>query len=165
MRFEPKGTLAEVRGIVAVAMTVVLTSIAGCSSSRRTADDPKAFLQDYISQSFAVNQVRDRDVLIRYLTGAAKTRLAAWSDEQFVEAFINSKRQFVKLAFSEVKTQNPREVAITYELTYLDQSKGHDAKVTHKKFAQLVRSDEKWLISEVRNLKELIEYKNEMSLP
>lgn len=163
MRFAPKDILAEVRVILVAILGLAM--LGGCSSSRRTANDPQAFLQDYISQSFAVNQVRDRDVLIRYLTGAAKTRLAAWSDEQFVEAFISSRRQFVKLVFSEVKTQNPKEVAITYELTYLDQSKGHDAKVTHKKFAQLVRSDEKWLISEVKNLKELIEYKNEMSLP
>ena len=155
--------LAELRVFLLVCCGVAV--LAGCSSSRRTADDPKAFLQDYISQSFAVNQVQDRDVLIRYLTGAAKTRLAAWSDDQFVEAFIRSKRQFVKLVFSEVKTQGQAEVGITYELTYLDQSKGHDAKVTHKKFAQLVRSDERWLISEVKNLKELIEYKNEMSLP
>lgn len=144
---------------------LIFGGLTGCTSSKKAPDTPKDFLQDYISQSFAVNDLKDREVLIRYLTGAAKTRLVAWSDEQFVDAFIKSRRQFVNLSVSEIKTQSPKEVAITYELTYLDQSKGHDAKVTHKKFAQLIRSEEKWLISEVKNLKELIEYKNEMSLP
>jgi hypothetical protein len=67
--------------------------------------------------------------------------------------------------FSEVRNPSPQDAMITYELTYLDQSKGHDAKVTHKKTAELSRKDERWLISEVKNLKEMIEYKNEMSLP
>lgn len=136
-----------------------------CSNAGKQADDPKALLQDYISQSLAVNDVRDREALMRFLTGPAKTRLAAWSDEQFSDAFIKSKRQFVKLVFSEVKNPSPRDALITYELTYLDQSKGHDAKVTHKKMAELSRRDDRWLISEVKNLKEMIEYKNEMSLP
>jgi len=137
----------------------------GCSRGPQTPDTPKALLQDYISQSLSVNDVRDRDLLMKFLTGSAKTRLAAWSDDQFSEAFIKSKRQFVKLVFSDTKELSPKSVAITYELTFLDQSKGHDAKVTHKKTAELSRNEDRWLISEVRNLKELIEYKNEMSLP
>jgi len=138
---------------------------AACSSQRSSSIDPKSRLQDYISQSFSVSDVRDRDGLSKFLTGPAKTRLAAWSDEQFRDAFLQNKRQFIKLVFSEVRNLSPKEVNITYELTYLDQSKGHDAKVTHKKSAQLVRDQEQWMISEVRNMKELIEYKNEMALP
>jgi hypothetical protein len=137
----------------------------GCNRGPSSSDDPKAFLQEYISQSFTVSTLKDREVLAHYLTGPAKNRLVAWSDEQFMDAFIQSKRQFVRLIFTEVKTVSPKEVAITYELTFLDQGKGHDAKVTNKKLAQLVREQDRWFIAEVRNVKELIEYKNELSLP
>ena len=151
------------------AVTVVLLGVfflvSGCSSQRKSGSDPKSRLQDYMSQSFAITGPQDRDALSRFLIGPAKTRLAAWSDEQFRSAFLDNKRQFVKLVFSEVRNLSPKDVNITYELTYLDQSKGHDAKVTHKKMAQLTQDREQWYIAEVRNMKELIEYKNEMALP
>lgn len=148
--------------------TMVIAAIAllsACSSQQKGGMDPKSRLQDYISQSFAVTGPQDREALSRFLIGPAKTRLAAWSEDQFRTAFLENKRQFVKLVFSEVRNLSPKEVNITYELTYLDQSKGHDAKVTHKKMAQLTQDRDQWYIAEVRNMKELIEYKNEMALP
>ena len=148
-----------------VLMLVSLSFLSGCTRSASNKDDPRGLLQDYISQSMAVNDIRDRAVLMHFLTGSAKTRLAAWSDDQFSDAFIKSKRQFVKLVMSDAKTVSPKQVSITYELIFLDQSKGHDAKVTHKKTAELVQNVGRWLISEVKNLKEMIEYNNEMSLP
>jgi hypothetical protein len=142
-----------------------LSAGSGCVARRGGGNDPKTRLQDYISLSFSVASPEDREALSRFLIGPAKTRLAAWSDDQFRAAFLANKRQFVNLVFSEVKTVSPREVNITYELTYLDQSKGHDAKVTHRKQAEMKQDQNQWYITEVRNLKELIEYKNEMALP
>ncbi len=152
-------------GLKAVGLVVLLALAASCSGRRSGGNDPKGRLQDYISMSFSVGDVSDRDALGRFLVGPAKIRLAAWSDDQFRAAFLNNKRQFVKLVFSEVRNLSPEQVNVTYELTFLDQTKGYDAKVTQKKMAQLVLQKDQWLISEVRNLKELIEYKNEMSLP
>lgn len=66
---------------------VFFALLASCSSSKSGSGDPKSRLQDYISQSFAVTSAQDRDSLSRFLTGPAKTRLAAWSDEQFKSVF------------------------------------------------------------------------------
>ncbi|NDD92065.1 hypothetical protein EBZ37_08275 [bacterium] len=151
-----------------VAFSLVLSALialVSCSPGRSGGSDPKARLRDYISQSFAVSGPEDREALSRFLTGQAKARLAAWSDEQFRSAFVENKRQFVNLVFSEVRNLSPSQINITYELTYFDQSKGHDAKVTQKKMAQLSQDQDQWFIAEVRNIKELIEYKNEMALP
>jgi hypothetical protein len=137
----------------------------GCTQKSENSNDPKQRLKEYISKSFSVRTVQDRAELLTYLTGSAKTRLGAWSDEQFREAFIDSKRQFIKLSFPETKSVSPIEAHITYELTYLDQGKGKDAKVMNKKLCSLVQQQGQWMITEVRNIKELIEYRNEMSLP
>ena len=158
-----KGTSLGKRILIGALLGAVL--LTSCSSSRRGGEDPKSRLQDYISHSFAVTGAQDRESLSRFLTGPAKTRLAAWSDDQFRSVFLDNKRQFIKLSVSEIRNLSPKQVNITYELTYLDQSKGHDAKVTHKKLAQLTQESNQWFISEVRNMKELIEYKNEMALP
>jgi hypothetical protein len=151
--------------IGALVVTASLLLAASCTRSGQAPDDPKRRLTEYISHSFAVKDAGDRARLADYLTGDARARLTSWSDEQFRQAFIESRRQFIKLAFREVKPLSPTSVNITYELTYLDQGKGRDAKVTNKKLCQMTFDKGKWLISDVRNIKELVEYRNEMSLP
>ncbi len=143
----------------------VLALAASCTGTKPNPRDPKRQLSDYISQSFAVRSEDDRATMLGYLTGEAKQRLAAWSGEQFREAFIETKRQFVRLVIQESRANSDEEMNITYELTYLDQAKGHDAKVTQRKMARMVDEQGKWLVAEVRNLRELVEYKNELSLP
>ena len=133
-----------------------------CTQKADSGDDPKRRLNDYISQSFAVKGPQDRKELAAFLTGDAKTRIESWSDDQFMQAFVESKRQFIKLAFKELKATSADEVNITYELTYQNP---HDSRVTNRKLAQLLRQNGKWYIGDVRNLKELVEYKNELSLP
>lgn len=154
------------KGLVRFALILVAAgAFFGCTRQSDLPDDPKRRLSEYISRSFSVKDLNDRQALAGYLSGDARNRLAAWSDEQFREAFIVSKRQFVKLTFREVKPVSQKEVNITYELTYMDQGRGRDAKVTNKKLCQMILDQGKWLISDVRNIKELVEYRNEMSLP
>jgi len=148
--------------ILAIALTLISSS---CSRNADVPNDPKKVLNAYISKSFAIKSSSDRAELIGLLTRDAKARLSAWSDEQFRQAFIDGKREFVKLVFTESKNSSPTETNITYELTYLDQSKGSGAKITQKKMAQLVQDQGKWMISDVQSIKELVEYKNEMALP
>lgn len=149
------------QGIVCALLMMALG--AGCTGGSKTAADPKARLQEYISLSFAVKSFQEREQLINYLTGQARVRLTAWSESQFKQAFLESKRQFLNLRFDEVKQVSPTEVRITYEITYGDQNRG--TKVTNKKIADMVNENGRWLIREVENVKELVEYKNEMSLP
>ncbi|MGK5084898.1 hypothetical protein WDW37_16545 [Bdellovibrionota bacterium FG-1] len=134
---------------------------AACTHKTESPEDPKGRLNSYISQSFAVKGPQDRKELATFLTGESKVRIESWSDEQFRQAFVESKRQFIKLAFKELKSVSAEEVNITYELTY----QTNEAKITNRKLAQMVHQNGKWLISDVRNLKELVEYKNELSLP
>jgi hypothetical protein len=148
-----------------VVAALAAVSFAACTETTDMSHDPKKVLNDYISHSFSVRTPSDRQVLLSYLARDAKTRLAAWSDEQFQEAFIDSKRQFVKLVFTESKPISPAETSITYELSYIDQGKGHDAKVTQKKLAQMILEQGKWQISDVHSIKEMVEYRNEMALP
>ncbi|MBC7384618.1 MAG: hypothetical protein H7301_00465 [Cryobacterium sp.] len=136
----------------------------GCTQKVGDANDPKQRLTDYISTSFSVHTTADRLKLQNYLTGGAKNRLVSWSDEQFRQAFVDSKREFVKLAIRDVKAVNDNRTDLTYELTYLDQGRGPDARVTTKRMCEMSLENGKWFIREVKNIKELIEYKNEISI-
>lgn len=138
--------------------------ISGCTLGKEGSNDPKKRLNEYISRSFSVKSVQEREEMMGYLSGQAKTRLAAWSEDQFRQAFIDSKRTFVKLAFTEMKSRGPSETDITYELSYIDQARGQDAKVTNKKLCQMVLENGRWYIRDVRNIKELVEYKDGMDI-
>lgn len=149
---------------VLAALAMVLT-FSSCSGKKGAVGDPKQQLTDYIAKSFSVKSEADRKDLAVYLTGDAKRRLLLWSDEQFREAFIDSKRKFIRLAFYDVKTPNKVETNITYELTYQDSNSPKGAKITNRKLCMLTKEGEAWLIREVKNIKETVEYENEMSLP
>jgi len=145
-------------------VTMLSFGLSACTQESKNANDPKQRLTDYISTSFSVRDVSDRQKLESYLTGGAKNRLVAWSEEQFRQAFVDNKREKVKLAIREVKPVTPNRTDITYELTYIDQGRGPDARVTTKRMCEMTLEDGKWFIREVKNIKELIEYKNEISI-
>ncbi len=154
-------------GVRGLFLLVCVSLSFGCHRSRPEQSDPKKVLSDYISLSFGARSVQDRQGMLELLGGDAKLRLAAWSDEQFKAAFLDTKKQFVKLRILETQEISPQETTLTYELIYLEQSPGktQEVKLTHKKLAQLRLDAGRWAIFEVRNLKQLIEYRNEMSLP
>lgn len=148
----------------------------GCTSQSEKSGDPvQSTLKDYISRSFQVRKVGDRESMLNLLTGDAKARLAAWSDEQFLQAFVDDKREFLKLVILEDKRNSGTEANLTFELTYIDRGRnakdgrssegGRGAQVTNRKLAHLVSQGGKWQIAEMKNIKELVEYRNEMTFP
>jgi hypothetical protein len=158
--------------VLALALSLVALGLAGCTGkSEKTGDPVQGVLKEYISRSFAAKGISDREPMLAFLTGEAKTRLAAWSDEQFLQAFVDYKREFVKLLIIDDKKISPQEERITYELTYLDHGREKSDKnasgalVTNRKLCHLVNQNGKWLITEMRNIKELVEYRNEMTFP
>ena len=144
---------------------LLLLMLASCSRQPEIPGDPKARLSDYIARSFSVKSAGDRTEIMGYLTGDAKVRLAAWSDDQFRQAFMTSKRQFLKLAFKEVKPINSDEVSITYEVEYLDQARATRPRSPTRSSRSCCRAQGNWYVADVHNIKELVEYQNEMSLP
>src|SRR5689334_10160257 len=104
-------------------LLIALLIVWSCTRTFDPSRDPRRSLSDYISLSFSVKNIEDKSRLMVFLTADVKSRLAGWSEEQFREAFVESKREFIKLLFKEVKDVSPTEVEITYELSYLDHGK------------------------------------------
>lgn len=153
-----------------IAFIAVLLLLFACNRHSSTGSDhendsPEDRLKGYISKSFVLSTIGERDDLVKYLTGEAADRLKGWTDQQFKDAFLEAKRTFIKFQIFEVKKLAKDQINIVYELAYMDQSRGKDAKVTQKKLCQMVQKDGTWLIREVQSIKELVEFRNELSLP
>lgn len=146
-------------------LALALLVLGSCVKKSDHGGDPKQTIKDYITKSFAIKSISERKDLEAYLAGQAQSRMSAWSEAQFYRAFVETKREFGKLSFKETKEVNPQEINIVYELSYTDQGRGHDAKVTQKKMATLVKQGDRWFIENVKNMKEMIEYRNELALP
>ena len=148
----------------------VLIPLMACFLTHCTKDSvgpktPKEALSSYISSSFSLSDYEDRKKLEPFLTGEAKARLLQWNQEEFKKEIVQGNRKFISLAIKEVKKISEQETALTYELTYSSGSAEKEAKITTLRLASFVFENSTWLIRDVRNLKELIEYKNEFSIP
>lgn len=152
-----------------IVIGLVLGGVSSCTTnSERRSEGAQGALQEYVSVSFQAKSLADRDRLLSLLTGEAKTRFAAWSPDQFTQAFINTRREFIKLLILEEKRASENEANITYEVSYVDYGRAdgnQGAQVTNKKLCHLIKEQGKWLIVEMRNIKELVEYRNEMTFP
>jgi len=140
---------------------------AGLLSCTEKADDqtPAKTLESYIQASFDVKGVEDKIKMLNLLTGDTKQRLSVWSDEQFLKAFVETKKKFGSLKILENKKVNDQEVALTYELSFREGEKEKLAQITQRKLCTLVFLDGGWKIKEVRSQRESIEYLQELSLP
>ena len=147
--------------------TALVLMMIGLTSCTEKADDktPAKTLESYIQASFNVQGVQDKKKMEDLLTGDTKQRLSVWSDEQFLKAFVETKKKFGSLKVLENKKVSEHEVALTYELSYREGEKEKLAQITQRKLCTLVFQDGGWKIKEVRSQRESIEYLSELSLP
>lgn len=146
--------------------TLVLVFMCLTSCTEKTDDQtPGKTLESYIQASFNVKGVEDKKKMEDLLTGDTKQRLSVWSDEQFLKAFVETKKKFGSLKILENKKVNEQEVALTYELSFREGEKEKLAQITQRKLCTLVFQDGGWKIKEVRSQRESIEYLQELSLP
>jgi hypothetical protein len=145
-------------------LVVSVLLISACTSKKSDLATPSKVLESYIEQSFNVRTLEDRQQLLKFLTGDTKNRLAAWSDEQFLKAFVESTRKFKRLKILESKKLN-EQVLITYELSFDETAKNGPTRVVQKKLCVVVEDAGEWKIQEVRSVRESIEYVDGLSLP
>jgi len=145
-------------------LAVFMSMFTACTSKL---DDqtPVKTLETYVQASFNVKGVDDKAMMESLLTGDTKQRLVVWSEEQFLKAFVETKKKFGSLKILENKKVSDQEVALTYELSYREGEKEKEAKITQRKLCTLVKVEGGWKIKEVRSQRESIEYLSELSLP
>lgn len=145
-------------------MALILLLASGCSKSV-VDNTPAKVLENYIQISFSARSAEDKKKLQELLTGDTLARLAAWSDEQFEKAFVETKKKFEGLKVLDHKKVNDSEVVLTYELAYKEGPADKTAQITQRKLCTVVLEDGAWKIKEVRSIRESIEYLKELSLP
>jgi hypothetical protein len=145
-------------------LVLMLMAISSCTSKVEDLTPAKT-LESYIQASFNVKDIQDKPKMENLLTGDTKQRLNVWSDEQFLKAFVETKKKFGTLKILENKKVNDQEVVLTYELSFREGEKDKLAQITQRKLCTMVLIEGGWKIKEVRSQRESIEYLSELSLP
>ena len=155
----------KLRLVWVLAISVIFSSwMSGCTSKVED-QTPAKTLESYVQASFNVLGIQDKAKMEELLTGDTKQRLSVWSDEQFLKAFVETKKKFGTLKVLENKKVSDQEVVLTYELSFKEGEKDKIALITQRKLCTLVLLDGGWKIKEVRSQRESIEYLSELSLP
>jgi hypothetical protein len=148
-----------------MAGSMVLGSTA-CEMRSASQKEPKEVIQRYIAASFNARSFSDKGKLTPLLTGEVKERLVNLEEESFKKRFLDPNRKFIRLRFREIQEVSPGLLNLTYEITYSETRKnGYEATVTNRKLAELVLIDEKWFIQDVKSLRQLIEFEDELAFP
>lgn len=152
--------------IIVKSFAVVAALMVASACTTKVIDNtPTKVLESYIQISFNAKGLQDKAKMVDLLTGDTRARLASWSDEQFLKAFVEAEKKFQSLKVLENKNVNADEVALTYELSYQEGSKDAGALITQRKLCTVVQQEGGWKIKEVRSIRESIEYLKELSLP
>ena len=157
-------TQMSLTGIMSSLFALSLLVLSGCTQEKND-DTPAKALENYIQISFNAKSLDDKKKLEDLLTGDTRQRLATWSDEQFLKAFVESKKKFEGLKILESKKVNDHESALTYELSYQEGGPEKPAQITQRKLCSMISQGGNWKIKEVRSIRESIEYLKELSLP
>lgn len=152
------------RHVVILFLASVLVFASSCTKGISD-QTPVKTLESYIDASFNVKGLEDKVRMENLLTGDTKQRLSVWSDEQFLKAFVETKKKFGYLKILENKKVSDSEVVITYELSFREGEKEKMAQITQRKISTLINIEGGWKIKEVRSQRESIEYLSELSLP
>ena len=126
---------------------------------------PTKTLESYVEASFNIKGIDDKAKLEGLLVGDTRQRLLAWSNDQFLKAFVETKKKFTSLRVLDQKKISDQEYVLTYELSFKEGEGDRAAQVTQRKLCTLVKVNEGWKIKEVRSQRESIEYLSELSLP
>ena len=156
----------RVRGLKS-GWTAVLLFTLGLPGCVKAPDEstPVRVLEQYVQTSFHASGVQDKKVMEGLLTGDTRARLEAWSEEQFKNTFIDNRKTFKELKILENRKVSPAEVILVYELSYQQGPKDKEVRITQRKLGTLIKETQDWKIKEVRNIRESIEYLEELSLP
>ena len=147
-----------------LSMLGVVVFGSSCTSNKVTGTNtPQKVLSDYVARSFSVQGVPEKPKLLELATGEVKETLEKMSDAEFRAYFVDSKREFTGLKVRDERKISEDRYSITYELSFNSKTAESFDKITNKKSALFVQKDSKWLISEVKNIKTLIEHQNEFS--
>lgn len=148
---------------------IILIFLVGCTKT--TQESPQKVLTTYVSSSFAINSISDKNKLIGLTTGEVREALEKLDEDSFKNYFIDSKKEFLSLKIKDERKLSDVRYSITYEITYISKSSLPSAlgggqttdKVTNKKHALFTNQAGRWFISEVKNLKTFIEHQNELT--
>ena len=144
---------------------LAVTLMGGACTPKEKDASPLKVLENYIETSFNAKTLDDKHKMEELLTGDTKQRLVSWSDEQFIRAFVETKRKFETLKILENKKVSDKETAMTYELSFQEGEGDKRAKISQRKLCVVVQEENNWKIKEVRSIRESIEYLKELSLP
>ena len=148
----------------------LLTTVAfltGCTSMcgpKRASMTPEQVVEAYLEVALNMTDVGQKDLLQEYTTGNLKAAIEAAAPEVIKLAYVDRRYQILNYSVVERLDRTPREVEVSFQLTYNDL--GTDSKitvdnapkVTTENTVSVVKEKGIWLIRDVMGNKTSIDF-------
>lgn len=110
-------------------------------------------LESYLDAAFNMEDLSERDVLLKYTSGKLQGAIAGASDETLKEAYIDREYHLHAYELLQREDLTPRETKLTYRLDYQELDQNEDLKnipfVSTTNVVLMMRSEGKWLIHDI----------------
>ena len=109
-------------------------------------------LERYIEMSTSIDDVSQREILLSLTSGALRAALEGATDEAIKEAYIDRKIELDNYSVISERKRTPREVEITFQISYFDRSnmeEGDPPLVSAKNTVKIFKENEIWSVVDV----------------
>lgn len=131
---------------------------------------PEEVVEAYLDIALNMTSVDDKVNLMRYTTGQLRYAIETATDEAIINAYIKRKYKLLAYSVVERRDRRPKEVEITFELTYKDLndfdenqnsvtiSEDEAATTKTENTVRVIKQNDVWLISDVVGKKTTIDF-------
>jgi len=142
-------------GIVLSGVSVFLYQKCKKSHDTMTAED---VVQEYLETALNMENIEEKESLIQYATGNLKAALVNADEKTLMDAYINRKYDLKAFSIIKRRDRTPREIEITFQLSYIDygakknESPTQGSKgvlVTTENTVAVIKEKNLWLIRDV----------------
>lgn len=150
---------------IAAALIAVLPA---CDNGQiKPENKPSAVLEAYVKAALSVEKQEDIAKLEQFTTGNLRDEVGKLKTDKalFADQYANHVYRHDGFKIRDQRQTDPNRYSITYEVRYSDKKKetGID-DVIAKKNAIFVLENDRWLISEVQNLKTVVDHSTEENI-
>ena len=149
---------------------LAMTACTKMCGSKHANLSPEEVVEAYLDVALNMTSVDDKAYLMQYTTGQLRYAIETATDEAIMNAYIKRKYKLLAYSVVERRDRRPKEVEITFELTYKDLNdfdannqtvniSEEDAATTKtENTVRVVKVQNLWLISDVVGKKTTIDF-------
>ena len=132
-----------------------------CTQTRESMS-PKDVVEAYLRTAFNIQELKQKELILQYVTGDLKNAISGASDDTIMEAYVKPRYVLKNMYIIEQDNKTPRETEVSYQLQYQEnpenQKISEASTITTENRVSLIKENGRWYIQGVISKETSIEF-------